>query len=315
MLALTFDGELRLTEVPLPEPRSGEVLVRVRLAGVCGTDLEVLQGYHGFRGILGHEFVGEVAGPPHSPWWGRRVVGEINLACGACDFCRQGLPNHCRQRRVLGLMDRDGAFAEYLCLPAANLHEVPAGVPDDVAVFTEPLAAALAAQEAVPAAEPLLVVGDGRLGLLIAAVLALSGAEIHLAGHHPDHLDLAKPYGVITFLETELPPGDYPAVVEASGAAQGLDLALKRVRPRGMVVLKSTYARHYPLDPAALVVPEVRLVGSRCGPFGRALRLLARGLIDPRPLIARRFSLSQGPAALAWAEQPGVLKVLLECSG
>jgi threonine dehydrogenase-like Zn-dependent dehydrogenase len=316
MLALCFDGEVRLTEMPLPEPRSGEVLVRVRLAGVCGTDLEVLKGYHGFQGILGHEFVGEVAGPPDSPWLGLRVVGEINLACGACDFCRQGLPNHCRQRRVLGLLDRDGAFAEYLCLPAANLHAVPAGVPDDVAVFTEPLAAALAAQEAVPAAaDPLLVVGDGRLGLLIAGVLALSGAEVHLAGHHPDHLDLAKPYGVITFLEPDLPPGDYPAVVEASGAPSGLDLALRRVRPRGTVVLKSTYTERYSLDPAGLVVPEVRLVGSRCGPFDRALRLLARGLIDPRPLIARRFPLSQGPAALAWAEQPGVLKVLLDCGG
>jgi threonine dehydrogenase-like Zn-dependent dehydrogenase len=315
MLALYFDGEVRLQKLPRPQPRPGEVLIRVGLAGVCGTDLEVLKGYHAFQGILGHEFVGEVAGPPHSPWLGRRVVGEINLGCGACDFCRQGLPNHCRQRRVLGLKDHDGAFAEYLCLPSVNLHEVPAGVPEDVAVFTEPLAAALAAAEAVPvAARPLLVVGDGRLGLLIAAVLALSGAEVHLAGHHPDHLDLAKPFGVITFLETDLPPGDYPAVVEASGAPQGLDLALKRVRPRGTVLLKSTYAGHYPLNPAALVVPEVRLVGSRCGPFDRALRLLARGLIDPRPLIARRFPLSQGLAALAWAQRPGVLKVLLECS-
>ncbi len=314
MLALYFDGELKLQEFPVPEPGPGEVLVRVRLAGVCGTDLQVLQGYHGFRGILGHEFVGEVAGPPDSPWLGRRVVGEINLACGACDLCRRGQPRHCRQRRVLGLLGHDGAFAGYLTLPAANLQAVPQEVPDEAAIFTEPLAAALAVTELLPEpADPVLVVGDGRLGLLISFALAANGLEVVLAGHHPEHLDLARPYGVNTFLEKDLPAGDFETVVEASGSPRGLDLALSRVRPMGRVILKSTYAERYPLDPAALVVPEVRLIGSRCGPFAPALRWLAEGRIDPRPLIARRFPLSQGLVALAWAGRPGVLKVLLEC--
>ena len=315
MLALYFDGQPAIKEVDRPEPGPGEVLVRVHLAGICRTDLEVLKGYHGFTGVMGHEFVGEVAAPKDSPWLGRRVVGEITIGCGGCDFCRRGLAGHCRQRRVLGLKDCDGAFAEYLTLPAANLHAVPPLVPDVLAVFTEPLAAALRVMEAVPVSPGarVLVVGDGSLGLQIAWVLVLTGAEIHLAGHHPEHLDLARPRGVATFLSDDLPPGDYDIVVEASGSPSGLDMALARVRPRGTVVMKSTYVGRYPLDPAALVVPEVRLVGSRCGPFAGALRLLRDGRIDPRPLIARTFPLSQGLEALTWAQKPGVLKVLVDC--
>ncbi len=220
MLALYFDGQPQIKEVPRPEPGPGEVLVSVHLAGICRTDLEVLKGYHGFTGIMGHEFVGQVAGPEDSPWLGQRVVGEINLGCGACDLCRRGLAGHCRQRRVLGLKDHDGAFAPYLTLPAANLHAVPPEVPDVFAVFTEPLAAALRVLETVPVspAARVLVVGDGSLGLQISWVLALSGAEIHLAGHHPEHLALARPRGVETFLSDDLPPGDYDLVVEASGS-------------------------------------------------------------------------------------------------
>jgi len=237
------------------------------------------------------------------------------VACGVCDLCRRGLPRHCRARQVLGLKDRDGAFAHYVTLPEANLQAVPPEMADAAAVFTEPLAAALAVQEAakLPLDSPLLVVGDGRLGLLISWVLALRGGEVHLVGRHEAHLALARPYGVVAFLEKDLPPGDYAAVVEASGAPAGLDLALARVRPRGTVILKSTYAAPYPLNTGALVVPEVRLTGSRCGPFAPALGLLARGRIDPRPLIDRRFPLSQGVEALDWAGRPGVLKVLLDC--
>jgi threonine dehydrogenase-like Zn-dependent dehydrogenase len=287
----------------------------VTLAGVCGTDLQILRGYHDFQGVLGHEFVGVVAGPPGSSWLGKRVVGEINVSCGDCDLCRKGLTRHCRTRRVIGIKDRDGAFAPYLTLPEANLLAVPRQVEDEAAVFTEPLAAALAAVDAVPLPRktPVLVVGDGRLGLLISFALALSEAEVHLVGHHRDHLSLAQPYGVATFLEKDLPPGDYAVVVEASAAAAGLDLALARVRPKGTVIMKSTYAARYPLESANLVVPEVRLIGSRCGPMGPALRLLARGLINHRALIDRRFPLSQGLEALEWAQRPGVLKVLLEC--
>jgi len=315
MRALYFDGHPALKEVPRPEPGPGEVLVRLHLAGICRTDLEVLRGYHGFQGIMGHEFVGEVAAPEDSPWLGQRVAGEINIGCGVCDLCRRGLAGHCRQRRVLGLKDRDGAFAPYLTLPVANLHAVPPEVPDTFAVFTEPLAAALRVLEAakVSPAARVLVVGDGSLGLQISWVLALSGADVHLAGHHPEHLALARPRGVGTFLSAELPAGDYDIVVEASGSPSGLELALMRVRPRGTVVLKSTYVGRYPLDPAALVVPEVSLVGCRCGPFAGALRLLRDGRIDPRPLIHRTFPLSQGLEALARAQRPGVLKVLLDC--
>jgi len=315
MLALYFDGQPALKEAPRPEPGPGEVLIRVRLAGICRTDVEVLRGYHGFRGIMGHEFLGEVAGPGDSPWLGQRVVGEINLGCGACDLCREGLARHCRARRVLGLLNHDGAFAHYLTLPAANLHAVPPEVPDVWAVFTEPLAAALRVQEVAPVSPDarVLVVGDGMLGLQISWVLALTGAEIHLAGHHEEHLALARPRGVAAFLAAHLPPGDYDIVVEASGDPSGLELALGRVRPLGTVVLKSTYVGRYPLDPAALVVPEVRLVGSRCGPFAGALRLLRDGRVDPRPLIHRTFPLSQGLEALAWAQRPAALKVLIDC--
>ncbi|MFA5111212.1 MAG: alcohol dehydrogenase catalytic domain-containing protein [Desulfobaccales bacterium] len=315
MLALYFDGQPAFKDLPRPTPGDGEVLVRVHLAGICGTDLQVLKGYHNFRGIMGHEFVGEVAGPEGSPWLGQRVVGEINLGCGACDRCRGGLARHCRERRVLGLLNHDGAFAPYLTLPAANLHAVPPEVPDVWAVFTEPLAAALRVPELapVPPAARVLVVGDGSLGLQIAWVLALSGAEIHLAGHYPEHLLLASPQGIAAFLSADLPAGNYDLVAEASGSPGGLELALSRVRPLGTVVLKSTYSARYPLDFAALVVPEVRLVGSRCGPFGPALRLLQDGRIDPRPLISRTFPLARGLEALDWAGRPGVLKVLIDC--
>jgi threonine dehydrogenase-like Zn-dependent dehydrogenase len=315
MLALYFDGQPAIKAVDRPEPGPGEVLVKVHLAGICRTDLEVLKGYHGFRGVMGHEFVGEVAGPEDSPWLGQRVAGEITIGCGACDLCRRGLAGHCRQRRVLGLKDRDGAFAQYLALPEANLHPVPPAVPDVLAVFTEPLAAALRVLETAPVSPGarVLVVGDGSLGLHISWVLALSGADVHLAGHHPEHLALARPQGVVTFLSADLPAGDYDIVVEASGSPTGLELALARVRPRGTVVMKSTYVGRYPLDPAALVVPEVSLVGCRCGPFAGALRLLRDGRIDPRPLIHRTFPLSRGLEALAWAQRPGVLKVLIDC--
>ncbi|MDD2902738.1 MAG: alcohol dehydrogenase catalytic domain-containing protein [Syntrophales bacterium] len=317
MLALQINAERQVAvkEMPRPEPGPGEVLIRVHLAGICGTDLQILQGYHDFQGVMGHEFVGVVAGPRDSSWYGRKVVGEINVTCGRCDLCRQGMSRHCRERQVIGIKDRDGAFAPYLTLPQANLVAVPLQVEDEAAVFTEPLAAAMVVMEAVrpPYNSPLLVVGDGRLGLLISWALSLSKAEVHLVGHHEAHLALAQSYGITTFLEKDLPPGDYEVVVEASGAPAGLDLALSRVRPRGAVILKSTYTGSYPLNSAHLVVPEVRLLGSRCGPLGPAIRMLARGLINYRALIDRRFPLSQGVEALEWAQRPGVLKVLLDC--
>uniref|UniRef100_A0A7V4G7P0 Alcohol dehydrogenase n=1 Tax=Desulfobacca acetoxidans TaxID=60893 RepID=A0A7V4G7P0_9BACT len=307
------DGDPRLAEVPTPTPAPGEALVQVLLAGICRTDLEVLRGYHGFVGVMGHEFLGRVAGPPDSPLLGRRVVGEINLPCGGCDLCRRGLARHCRGRRVLGLRGKDGAFAEYLTLPENNLHPVPEAVPDEAAVFTEPLAAALAGVEAAGAraGERVLVVGDGTLGLLSAMVLGRRGLKVDMVGHYPDHLQLAAGWGVRAFLEQQAALEEYHAAVEASGSPTGLALALGHLRPRGTVVLKSTFAGTVPLDPALIVVPEVRLVGSRCGEFPPALKLLAEREVDPRPLVSRVFPLAQGPEALEYARQPGVLKVLL----
>jgi alcohol dehydrogenase len=315
MLALYFDGQPAIKDVPRPEPGAGEVLVRVSLAGICGTDLQILKGYHNFRGIMGHEFVGEVAGPEDSSWLGQRVVGEINIGCGECDLCRKGLARHCRQRRILGIKDYDGAFAQYLTIPAANLHLMPPEVPDEVAVFTEPLAAAHRVVETalISSESRILIIGDGSMGLQAAWTLALNGAQVTLAGHHQDHLALARPYGVETSLAKDLPAGDYQMVVEASGSPSGLELALSRVRPLGTVILKSTYIERYSLDPATVVVPEVHLVGSRCGPFPPALRLLRQGWVDPKPLISKIIPLDQGLEALAWAQRPGVLKVLLNC--
>jgi alcohol dehydrogenase len=314
MLSLFFENSLKLKDIPRPEPLPGEVLIRVRLAGICRTDLEVTRGYHGFRGVLGHEFVGEVAGPEDSFLKGRRVVGEINVGCGRCDWCRRGVPGHCPERQALGLKGRNGVMAPYFTLPAANLHLVPDEVPDEVAVFTEPLAAALAVGDSAPPGPGarVLVIGDGPLGLMISWTLALSGAAVHLAGHYMEHLALAKPYGVITYLEKELPGGSYDAVVEASGSPSGLDLALALVRPRGTVILKSTYAAPYLLAPGSLVVPEVTVVGSRCGPFAAALALLKSGRLEPRPLIARRLPLDRGQEAFELAARPGTLKVLLD---
>ncbi len=315
MRALYFDRELALRDLPDPVPGPGEILIRVRRAGVCRTDLEVLQGYGDFVGVPGHEFVGEAVGPPASPWRGRRVAGEINLSCGACPRCKAGLARHCAHRRVLGLRGLNGAWAEYLVLPEANLRAVPESVTDEAAVFAEPLAAALAVLEAAPApvAVRALIIGDGVIGLLVSWVLALGGAEVHLAGHYADHLELGRPYGVTGFLAAELPPGEYDLVVEASGSPSGLELALHRVRPRGTVVVKSTFQGSLALSPSRLVVPEVRLVGSRCGPLGAALRLLGQGFVNPEPLIAATFPLSEGLAALARAKTPGTLKVLLDC--
>ena len=315
MLALYFDGQPKIHDLPRPEPGSGEVLVRVSIAGICGTDLQILRGYHNFRGIMGHEFVGEVVGPQDSPWLGQRVVGEINIGCGECHLCHRGLARHCRKRQVLGIKDHAGAFAQYLTIPTANLHLVPPEVSNEMAVFTEPLAAALRVVEtaSISSEDRILVIGDGSLGLQISWVLALNGVQVYLVGHYEDHLALARPYGVETFLVKDLPAGDFKVVVEASGSPAGLELALSRVRPLGTVILKSTYIDRYPLDPATVVVPEVHLVGSRCGPFPPALRLLRRGWVDPRPLINQTFPLNQGLKALARAQRPGVLKVLLDC--
>ncbi len=302
-------------DLPTPEPGPGEALIQLRLAGVCATDLEMVRGYYPFTGVPGHEFVGQVVAAPDAPEWvGRRVVGEINLTCGACRFCRMGMPTHCERRTVLGILGHDGVFAEYFTLPIENLHLVPDEVPDEMAVFTEPLAAALEIlqQVHVRPTDRVLVVGAGRLGMLIAWTLSLTGADVSAVVRRDRQRELLAPYGVQALAADEVPPQGMDLVVEATGNPQGLSLAKQALRPRGTLVLKSTFAGDTTLNLAPFVVDEVTVVGSRCGPFAPALRHLAQRRVDPRPLIEARYSLAQGEAAFEHAARPGVFKVLLE---
>ena len=280
------------------------------------TDLELYRGYLGFEGVPGHEFVGTVEAADDPRWHGKRVVGDINAGCGVCPDCRERDGHHCPARTVLGISGRDGALAEYFALPERCLREVPGAISDDRAVFAEPLAAAAHVLDAVPDAEgcDAVVLGDGKLGLLAALVLARAKARVTLVGHHPDHLALGAAAGVRTLLEDELDPRTQRArlVVEATGSPRGLERALGLVEPRGTVVLKTTLARPLEVDLSRAVIDEVTLVGSRCGDLGVALDLLATGALDPTPLVAARYPLAQADRALEHAARPGVLKVLVE---
>jgi threonine dehydrogenase-like Zn-dependent dehydrogenase len=319
--ALRFDGQrLAVQDVPRPSPPAGEALVRVRLAGVCHTDLELTRGYMGFVGTLGHEFVGDVAaveplaGEVASVAVGQRVVGEINAACGRCVACHQGLGRHCPSRTVLGILGRDGAFADYLVLPLANLFPVPASVPDEAAVFVEPLAAALEILEQVPIrpTDRVLVLGDGKLGQLVARVLATTGCDLAVVGHHAEKRALLTAAGIAALAAAPAERAD--VVVDCTGRAAGFAEALARVRPRGTLVLKSTVATRPgepPLNLAPLVIDEVTVVGSRCGPFGPAVRALAESRVVVAPLVSAEYGLGEGEAAFARAAVPGTLKVLL----
>jgi threonine dehydrogenase-like Zn-dependent dehydrogenase len=308
-------GTLRLrADLPLPEPPPGEARISVLHAGVCGTDLELVRGYYPFRGVPGHEFVGRVdSAPGHEPWVGRRVVGEINAVCRRCETCRAGRPRHCEARTVLGILGRDGAFAECLSLPVENLHAVPDAVADETAVFAEPVAAALEIQEQVPigAGDRVVVVGDGRLGNLVAQTLALTGCDLLAVGRHPAKLDLLASRGIRTGGAADVPPRRADVAVECTGAPEGFELARKALRPRGTLVLKSTYAGTPALNLSPIVVDEVTVVGSRCGPVDAALRLLASGRIDATSLVHARYPLRDAVQAFAHAARPGVLKVLV----
>lgn len=309
------DRALSLREVPVPDAvAAGEALVRVRLSGICGTDLELVRGYYPYSGVLGHEFVGEVVDAPDPTWVGERVVAEINANCHTCATCRAGRPTHCEQRTVLGIAGRDGVHAEYASVPVANLHRVPDSVPDEAAVFTEPIAAALEILEQVHVAptQRVLLVGAGRLGQLVAQVLALTGADLAVVARHALQRELLHARGIRTIAEQDVSPRSYDVVVEATGSPSGLDLARAALRPRGMLVLKSTYAGDVTLDLSPFVVDEITVVGSRCGPFAPALRLLASGDVDPTPLVAERFPLASAVEAMSRAAERGVMKVLLE---
>jgi threonine dehydrogenase-like Zn-dependent dehydrogenase len=304
-----------IDDMPIPVPGKGEALIRVLLAGVCSTDLELLRGYYPFSGIPGHEFVGEVVSSPDDPdWVGMRVVGEINIACRQCQTCKSGLPRHCEHRKTLGIHDWNGAFAELLVLPLINLHRVPANVSNEAAVFVEPLAAAyeILEQISLKPTDHGLIVGAGRLGQLVAAVLKDTGCQLDVVVRHQKQIELLTKQNIHTLFKQELGPQKYDVIVEATGSADGFKLACEYIRPRGRIILKSTYKGEVETNFSRIVVDEVTLIGSRCGSFEPALGLLAEGKVDPRPLIEALVPLDEGIRGLELAGKPGVLKVLLK---
>jgi threonine dehydrogenase-like Zn-dependent dehydrogenase len=327
-------GKLHETHRSMPKLRPRWALIRVRMAGICNTDVEILRGYHQFRGVPGHEFVGEVvklAGVSpaiRKRWLGKRVAGEINVSCPAydykpvCAFCRRGLKTHCSRRTVLGIVAHDGAFAEYLALPLENLHVIPANISDEKAVFIEPLAAACQILDQIPIRNfpSAAVLGDGKLAQLIARVLQTAGCKVTLHGKHDSKLKLAQNGGIQTkrvrggASDLKRVSENYRLVVEATGSPTGLTLAQRMTEPRGTLLLKSTFHGAAPVETWPMVVNEITVVGSRCGPFAKAIALLRSGKVDPTPLITRTFALHDAPTAIRYAQQPNVMKVLLRNS-
>jgi alcohol dehydrogenase len=308
------DGKVTVREAPLPERLPGFALIRLLCGGICNTDLELQRGYYGFTGTPGHEFVGEVVETDNPELRGRRVVGEINLPCGNCPWCKQSMGRHCPDRTVLGIAGHPGAFREFLTLPEANLHVLPDSLPTELAVFTEPLAAAceILDQVRLSCSSEVAVLGDGKLGLLIAQTLHAYGHKVYQFGHHAEKLRVSREAGIHTALAGEdLPRAAFHWVVDATGSAAGLRAAVQMVRPRGTVILKSTVHGMVPVDTAPVVVNEITLIGSRCGRFDPALRLLEHGLVNVAALISERMMLSQAPEAFARAACKDCLKVLL----
>ncbi len=313
MKAIRFDGELSLADVPVPTPRSGEALIRVLMAGVCNTDIEITKGYMGFKGILGHEFVGVVESAPKPELIGKRVVGEINCVCGMCEYCAAGMSTHCPTRTVLGIEGRDGAFAEYVTLPVENLHVVPDSVRNEVAVFTEPTAAAFRVLEQIDLGEDerVIVMGDGKLGQLCAQVLWQRAHEVTCVVRHPEKLALLQRLNIHTILDGDpIEPGA-DVVVEATGSAGGFARAMELVRPMGAIVLKTTVAGSVSVPLALAVIHEIVVVGSRCGPFAPALEALTMGTVSVEPMISTVMPLSAGVEAIEAARDTGMLKVLI----
>lgn len=313
MRALQYiDGAVKLIEVDEPEIASGEALVRVVRAGVCNTDIEITRGYFGYSGTLGHEFVGVVERSDNKSLLGKRVVADINCACGGCDYCMRGDGHHCPERTVLGIVKRNGAFADKLSIPESNLVAVPDAVPDEVAVFAEPVAAALEIQEQLEldVQEPICVIGDGKLGLLIAMSLDAAGFKVDLVGRHPDRRKRMPQFS--GGFDRTAPGSNYSTVVEATGNPEGFKTAVGLTRPRGTLVLKSTYASGFEFNPAMVVVNEIKIQGSRCGPMDKAVQLLKEGKLDPSTLIDARYSLGKGVEAMEEARASGVLKVVLD---
>ena len=298
---------------PRPRRPEGFALIRLLYGGICNTDLELQRGYYGFRGTPGHEFVGEVVEANDSRWIGQRVVGEINLACGKCEWCARRLGRHCPTRTVLGIVKQPGAFREFLTLPERNLRRVPREISNEQAVFVEPLAAAceILDQVRIPKGAPVAVLGDGKLGLLASQVLQAHGAEVHQYGRHKEKLRIAERAGVATEIAKKLPVAKYQFVVEATGSSEGLTQAVQMTRPRGTIVMKSTVHGLVSIDTAPVIVNEVALVGSRCGRFEPALRLLKSGKVHVDEMISDVVPLKDAPRGFRAAAKSGALKILL----
>jgi threonine dehydrogenase-like Zn-dependent dehydrogenase len=322
MRALVFDQTVSFRpRHPEPPGEDGDALVKIRQAGICATDLEIIKGYLGFHGILGHEFVGEVVSADNQDLVGQRVVGEINIVCTRCDLCLSGLSAHCRNRTVLGIQRHDGVFADFVRIPSANLHVLPRSVDDDAAVFVEPLAAACQILKQIKldtksdsgrGRKWVTVLGDGRLGLLVAQVLRNANCPVRVIGKHADKLALCEKWQIRSRpLADIVPRHDQDVVVDCTGSAAGFELAMQMVRPRGTIVLKSTVAAARPINLAPLVIDELTVIGSRCGPFREAIRALAEKQVDVASLIHRRMRIEQGIEALDLAARPGVLKVFI----
>src|SRR6202163_1490843 len=312
------DGQVEVRKQPLPRVPEGFARIRLLAAGICSTDLELQRGYYGFSGTPGHEFAGEVVdvadGSDGAKWIGHRVAGEINLACGHCEWCARGLGRHCLTRTVLGIVKHPGAFREFLTLPILSLRRVPDSISTEQAVFVEPVAAAgeILDKVKIPKGDRVALLGDGKLGLLIAQVLQAHGACVHLFGRHRDKMRIVEKAGVTTeLLPKKLPERAYRLVVDATGSAEGLRAAVTMCEPRGTIIMKSTVHGLVTIDTAPVIVNEITLVGSRCGRFEPAIRLLASGKVNVANLISEEFTLDRAAEAFARAATKGVLKVLL----
>ena len=315
MKALVFDNGLFFRpDWKKPVPAPGEALVRVTLAGICATDLEITKGYMGFTGVPGHEFVGVIEEAPDERLEGKRVAGEINLGCGKCDYCKHKVENHCPSRKVLGIKGKDGAFAEYLTMPFKNLRPLPDNITDEEAVFIEPLAAAFEILEQVKVNEytRVCILGDGRLGQLVAQAFATTDCSLLVAGRHEEKLSLLKARGIPTRTSTDGLEKAFDLVVDCTGSPDGLSDALDIVRPTGTVILKTTVAQRPGADLNRVVIDEITLIGSRCGPFAPAMQALEERRVDVKPLVSKVFPIEQGVEAFEYAAKKGVMKVLIK---
>ncbi len=307
------ERRISVEEVPLPSMKEGEALIKVTKAGICNTDLEMIKGYMDFEGILGHEFMGRVVEAPVKDWIGKRVVGEINISCHKCEMCRAGYPKHCSSRRVLGIQGKDGVFTEFVTLPLSNLHSVSSELSDMEAVFVEPLAAALEILDQVQISKEheVLVLGDGKLGLLIAQVVRTQAQEVFCVGHHPRKLAILQRKGIRTSLNNCDRYLKFDIIVEATGNPKGISEALNRIKPRGKIVIKSTFVGESEIDISRMVIDEIQLLGSRCGPFKRALDFLKSKLVDVRDMVDGDYPLEEAQEAFELAKKPETIKVFL----